>query len=180
MASGGQWTQARLASTKKFTDDFRCQLCLQSPGTLEHRYHCAATRPTQGWIKTNKDAEQLLAELPPDQRHLLITRGLLFCRIQQAPSAVADFRWVVHPPADIPTDARFYIDGSAFDPTIKSITKVGFAVVVVASSGQLLGVGLGLDSRFCWCRNVGTLHSAGIQRRRSLYRDGLPWSPHWD
>ena len=40
-------------------------------------------------------------------------------------------------------DVRFYVDGSAMDPTLKALTSVGFAIVVVASDGELLGVVLG-------------------------------------
>ena len=47
--SGGQWPQTRLASTKRWVDDDRCQLCLLAPGTLAHRHRCPTTRPAGGW-----------------------------------------------------------------------------------------------------------------------------------
>ena len=38
--SGGQWTQARMASVKEWTNDAACQLCHEATGTLLHRHEC--------------------------------------------------------------------------------------------------------------------------------------------
>ena len=142
--SGGQWPQARLASTRSFTDDDRCQLCLQEQGTLEHRYHCTVTRPPDGWVKPHSDSQQLIDSLPAEQRHLLRTRGLLFARAASSLlSQEANLVWLLEPPEIMPDDVRFYVDGSAMDPTLKFFTSVGFAIVVVAFDGALLGVALG-------------------------------------
>ena len=45
---GGQWPQARLASTRKFTSVSECQLCHAAVGTLAHRHECPATAPPEG------------------------------------------------------------------------------------------------------------------------------------
>ena len=102
--SGGQWTQSRLASVRKFTDDARCQLCLMSEGTLEHRYHCPVSRPADGWITDDADAAQIITDLPEQQRYWLITRGLLFHSMPAAPEQRTTFQWLMHPGPDIDSD----------------------------------------------------------------------------
>ena len=64
------------------------------------------------------------------------------CRIGSPLLGVdASLHWLRPPPTDIPADSRFYVDGSAMDPSIKAITTVGFAIVVVSQAGELLGLG---------------------------------------
>ena len=75
---------------------------------------------------------------------MLLTRGLLFTRAASSlPSQQANLQWNFPPPENMPLDARFYVDGSAMDPTLKGLTSIGYAIVVVASDGALLGVALG-------------------------------------
>ena len=48
--TGGQWAQGKKASIEAFkVTDARCQLCLESVGTLPHRFECSKTKPTAGW-----------------------------------------------------------------------------------------------------------------------------------
>ena len=65
----------------------------------------------------------------------------------------ADFQWLRKPNDDLPPDARFYIDGSAMDPTVKHLTQVGYSIVIVGADGDLLGVGLGTPPH--WIHNSG-------------------------
>ena len=143
--SGGQWPQARLFSAKKFAvSDDLCQLCGQATGTLEHRYSCATTRPLAGWIESNPDAEQFISGLPDSQRLTLRTRGVLLRRLTlPEPAVEASLHWRIPWPDDIPEGSKVYIDASAMDATCKPLTRLGFAIVVVASSGELLALGYG-------------------------------------
>ena len=68
----------------------------------------------------------------------------MFTRVASSlPSQEVNLRWTLDPPETMPDDVRFYVDGSAMDPKLKAITSVGFAIVVIASDGALLGVALG-------------------------------------
>ena len=93
--TGGQWPQARIAAMRTYehgpANDDRCQLCLQCPGTLEHRYNCSVTRPVDGWIASDRDSEQLLAGLSSLQRLCLRTRGIMLCRMPPPPPSDASF-----------------------------------------------------------------------------------------
>ena len=65
--SGGQWPQARLASAERFAiQDNQCRLCRAAIGTLAHRYDCPASRPPDGWLKPDPDAEQIIADTAKD------------------------------------------------------------------------------------------------------------------
>ena len=46
---GGQWSQARLASTGRWTNVSSCGFCGCDPGTLDHRHICPAILPDTGW-----------------------------------------------------------------------------------------------------------------------------------
>ena len=75
--SGGQWSQARLASTRKWTDDHLCQLCSAAQGTLLHRHHCPTTTPYGGWPRPTEAVQTFLDKISPERKELLTTRGLL-------------------------------------------------------------------------------------------------------
>ena len=71
-ACGGQWTQARKAAVTRFgIDDNRCQLCLNSVGTLEHRFCCETTRPEGGWPPPPPAASLALTSLS-EQRQSMV------------------------------------------------------------------------------------------------------------
>ena len=59
------------------------------------------------------------------------------------PSLEASLHWRIPLPDDIPEGCKFYIDASAMDAACKPLTRLGFAIVVVASSGELLALGYG-------------------------------------
>ena len=65
--------------------------------------------------------------------------------MSQPPPPDASFQWVLQPPLDLQPDVRFYIDGSATDPTVKQLTQVGFSIVVVGIDGDLIGIGCGMQ-----------------------------------
>eukprot|EP00973_Karenia_brevis_P047120 6539804-Karenia_brevis.AAC.1 len=75
--SGGQWTQARVASVRDWADDTSCQLCGAEYGTLLHRHECPATMPSGGWQSPPENVQQFFDKLDPKRRLLLTTRGLL-------------------------------------------------------------------------------------------------------
>jgi hypothetical protein len=61
----GQWTQTRRASVPFFgITDNRCQLCLQHPGTIAHRFVCTATCPKQGWPAEPASSKLATSEPP--------------------------------------------------------------------------------------------------------------------
>ncbi len=144
--SGGQWPQARLYSTRRWTDDKRCQLCLGCDGTLEHRQECPATRPHEGWQSPTKRVQDFVQALHPSRRTLLQTRGLLSLRVRATPPPERDtFEWVVYDPNGIDANARWYIDGSMFDGKYgHAFLRTGFAIVVVSQSNDLLAYGFGI------------------------------------
>ena len=78
---------------------------------------------------------------------------MMFCRMPQLPHSDASFQWVRQPPLDLQPDVRFYIDGSATDPTVKQLTQVGFSIVVVSIDGDLIGIGCGTPPP--WIDNSG-------------------------
>ena len=143
--SGGQWPQARLFSAKKFdVQDDLCQLCRGAAGTIEHRYQCPATRPSSGWIQRNPDAEQFINALNPLHRLALTTRGIMMPKVViPPPAAEACLHWHLPLPECIPELTTFYIDASAMDADCKPLARLGFAIVVVAPSGELVALAYG-------------------------------------
>ena len=98
-ATGGQWCQARVASTKAWTDDARCQLCLQETGTLHHRRYCAATMPTGGWPTPKGPAAEGIAKLSGRRLNFALERGFIFPIIMIKPQQVEhSYDWILPPP----------------------------------------------------------------------------------
>ncbi len=133
--SGGQWPQARIASTRKWTDDNLCQLCKEAVGTLAHRHNCRATKPVGGW-----------QPMPPECiRHSRQCETLFVLKLElPRPPPGYTFRWLLHPPEDLPQDAIWFIDGSLFDEARRFARRMGFGVVVIAAAGTLLAFGKGV------------------------------------
>jgi hypothetical protein len=141
---GGQWPQTRLVGTRKWTDDLRCQLCLGADGTLLHRHDCPATVPSTGWQQPSAEAETILAALGERRRFLLIARGLFVMRVQvPKPPCDETFQWLVEPPENKLSGARWFIDGSMFDEPRRFARRIGFGIVVTSCDGTLLGYGNG-------------------------------------
>ncbi len=141
--SGGQWPQTRLLVTRKWTDDPKCQLCQRADGTLLHRHECPATIPEGGWPAPSKRVQDFVQSLHPSRRHHLITRGLLSLKVRPGREPEFDsFKWLFGD-ADVPHDARWYIDGSLYDSRLGPFKRTGFAIAVVSSQGDLLAYGNG-------------------------------------
>jgi len=134
---GGQWPQARFAATRSWTDDSRCQLCLEATGILEHRLQCPATSPFGGWLEPSALASKALARLTEARRKLANTRGLLVLRVGVPTGPLnAEFKWLRAPPDVIPDDATWYIDGSMLGGRWVSLRRTGFGIAIVASDGS--------------------------------------------
>jgi hypothetical protein len=143
--SGGQWPQARLAGTRKWTSDDQCQLCQAAVGTLEHRHSCATTSPAEGWQRADDEACAFLDALEPNRRRVLCTRGVAAVVIKVPPAIGHDtFTWLVQPPDDVdPIGWTWFIDGSLMDEARVFARRAGFAIVVVDEKGSLVGCGRG-------------------------------------
>ena len=143
--SGGQWPQVRLAATRRFTDDDRCQLCLSHVGTLVHRYTCPATMPVEGWRHDSCDDIKAALKLDDHQLHVLLTRGiaLSFIHIPPRPDRES-LHWLCGSGDNLDANATVYIDGSATDPTEPEISRLGFALAIVNSDGHLCALANGV------------------------------------
>jgi hypothetical protein len=143
--SGGQWPQARLAATRKWVDDSRCQLCMTQTGTLDHRHSCDATRPLDGWQAAPGTAVELENSLCSERRLLLRTRGLLALKVVVPPAVRHDtFEWLRAPPPDGDSGTWvWYIDGSLVDEPRRFARRTGFAIVVLGEHGELVAFGFG-------------------------------------
>ena len=142
--AGGQWPQARLASTRKWIEDDKCQLCHHERGTLDHRLRCSATMPAEGWQKPPDAVARWMQQLAPERKQLLVTRGLLAIKVVVPPAVCgASFTWLHEPPEAEGSDWRWYIDGSLMDEPRRFARRTGFAVVVGSGNGQLVGLGSG-------------------------------------
>ena len=85
----------------------------------------------------------------PDRCRLLRTRGLLALRLPKPPAERAEwFTWQLDPPEDMGL-CTWYIDGSMLDGEWPDYRAVGFAVVVVSASRELLAYGHGCPPHWC-------------------------------
>ena len=149
--SGGQWPQTRRAAVPAWgIENKNCQLCHQEPGTLEHRWHCKATRPAEGWPREPEHAKLALARISQERRKLLQTRAMLTVRVPKPPAHHRSewFTWHLEPPDDI-NDAIWYLDGSMLNGEWADFRAVGFAIVVVSRSRELLAYGSGGPPHWC-------------------------------
>ena len=141
---GGQWPQARFAATRSWTDDSRCQLCLEATGTLEHRAHCPATMPIGGWPELPAQARKAVSRMSGARLKLASTRGLMAIRVAVPPGLLnAQFTWLRAPPDVIPDEAIWYIDGSMMGGRWVPLRRTGFGIAVIGNDGSLLGFGNG-------------------------------------
>jgi hypothetical protein len=149
--SGGQWTQTRRASVPRWqVTDLRCQLCLAAPGTLEHRYECTCTVPSEGWPPDPPKASLALKKVGQVRASALRTRGLLVMQMP-VPQHPADgwFKWLVAPGPHSNELHTWYMDGSMHDGSWVEYRAVGFGIVVVAPDHSLEAYGLGVPPRWC-------------------------------
>ena len=116
-------------------DSKECQLCLQQPGTLLHRFCCSKT------------LERFLATLSPDSRRLLQTRGLLMLKVPIRPwNEDGSFRWLIPPSLNSTAcdDATWYFDGSMLYGKWSALRSTGFGIAVISKDGGVLGIGIGI------------------------------------
>ena len=154
--SGGQWPQTRRASVPRWEiSDLRCQLCLDAPGTLQHRHECTCTMPPGGWPPHPPKAALALGQIGQVRADLLRTRGLLVMRFPSPPRSVDGwFSWLVTPPADSNELYTWYLDGSMLDGNWTEFRAVGFGIVVVAPDRSLAAYGMGAPPE--WCRTAAS------------------------
>ncbi len=150
--NGGQWTQMRKASVEKFgITDGRCQLCLEAPGTAEHRFTCRMTMPKQGWPSPPPAAAKALNTVGSRRREILKHRGLLALRL---PPRIRDqsgeFSWLVSPHGHASLDeAIWYFDGSMLMGKWRPFRVTGYGIAVVTTDGTLIGYGFGWPPSWC-------------------------------
>jgi hypothetical protein len=71
--------------------------------------------PTGGWPQASTQPGQFIAQLDLARKNIAHDRALLCTRIIVPPPPVAEnFNWLMHPPADIPANARLP-DDTVFD-----------------------------------------------------------------
>ena len=150
-AIGGQWTQTRKASVPAFgISDTRCQLCLDEPGTTEHRFHCTKIMPACGWGEKPAKASLVLARLSETRKTYLRHRGLLVLRLPAPPiSFEGTFTWLKQPSELVTTEACWHFDGSMLDGKWKPYRSTGFGIVVTSPDGDLLAYGRGQPPHWC-------------------------------
>jgi hypothetical protein len=142
--TGGQWTQSRLASHRRWTDDSACQLCKEHVGNVSHRRMCPATLPIGGWSQPREEAGKFLAQLEPSRKRIAMDSGIILTRIVLAPAPIEeDFRWLLSPPEDFDTSWIWYIDGSFVGRGLPGAGRTGFSIVVVQYDGTLVAYGNG-------------------------------------
>ena len=148
--AGGQWPQAKKARVKAWRiTDPNCQLCGESVGTLAHRFECRITRPNEGWPAHPESADHALTRMGAGRRAILQTHGLSCVKVPvDVRPKEGTFEWLSAQPDVTRSDLVWYTDGSCSDPTSPETARYGFAVVVVSTSGELLGYGAGTPPDF--------------------------------
>ena len=142
--NGGQWPQARLASTRKWTTENLCRLCGKCAGTIAHRQECEMLMPHGGWQQMPPHTFHVIHDLSKRRQTLLRTRGALVMKIRSPkPPEHEWFQWHKDPGDDIPENARWYIDGSLVHGKWEFARRTGFGVAIVDAAGKLIGFGAG-------------------------------------
>ena len=171
--SGGQWTQTRKFAVRPWQlKDNRCQLCLEEPGTIAHRFSCKLTAPTGGWPAAPKGTSACISRLDARRRTLLIERGLLVLRLPKPPERQASFQSLWRSTDCFPDDVTWYIDGSMFHRDIAEWRATGYSVVVHSRSQGLLAFGGGVPPPWCntaaaaeaWALLMAISHSVALPR----------------
>ena len=163
---GGQWTQVRKASVPSWAIvDNRCQLCLQSPGTYEHRFLCSSILPQGGWPEPPAEAKLALNRLSGTRKQHLNHHGLLVLRLPAPPrSDDGYFKWIVKPATDNYESASvcWHFDGSMLNGRWKSLRSTGYGIVLTLANGQLLGYGYGSPPH--WCRTAAAAEAWALHQ----------------
>ena len=142
--------------------DLRCQLCFSAPGTLEHRYVCEKTQPSEGWPPDPPKACLALSKVGQVRADSLRTRGLLVMRLPSLErSAEGWFRWLSPPGPDCNELFTWYLDGSLHDGAWADYRAVGFGLVVVAPDRSLAAYGHGVPPS--WCQTAAAAEAWALQ-----------------
>jgi hypothetical protein len=138
--TGGQWPQTRKAKLPGFVGDNLCQLCHQSPGTAEHRFCCATTKPREGWTPLDTDAKRFIGTLSSDRADTLQNRAALTVQIPIAQPQIESngWRWITGPPPCNLEDLTWVIDGSRKYASHWTLTTTGCGVAVLGKHGELV------------------------------------------
>ena len=75
--NGGQWTQSHKAKLPEWQHGDKCQLCLREKGTPEHRLHCSAIVPDEGWPAPLRRFAAFFSELSAVRFATLRNRAVL-------------------------------------------------------------------------------------------------------
>ena len=138
-----------MSSVPGWTDDNRCQLCLDAVGIFSHRLTCRAIRPFDGWEPPPPECNNVLSGLQTCRSEFLSTRGLFTLKVRAPlPPEGGTFTWILSPPDLVPENAVWYIDGSLFDEPRRFARRTGFALVVTLVDGTLVGFGNGMPPRW--------------------------------
>ncbi len=171
--SGAQWSQTRKFAVRPWQlQDDRCQLCMEEPGTIAHRFSCNKTAPTGGWPAAPPEANFCLSRLDHRRRTLLKERGLLILRLPRPAARQASFQWLWRDTEEFPEDATWYIDGSLFHKDIPEWRSTGYSIVVHSRSQGLLAFGGGVPPPWCatapaaeaWALLIALLNAVELPR----------------
>ena len=125
---------------------------MQETGTLEHRFHCAATMPEGGWPEPPPKARPALQKLNAGRLKLLQTRALLVLRVPiMTPKAEGDIMWLLEPNFnDAGMDAAvWFFDGSMLNGKWMPLRSTGFGIAVVSRAGKLMACARGCPPHWC-------------------------------
>lgn len=163
--SGGQWSQTRRAKVaKEGINDKRCQLCLSQLDTLSYRCSSRCTVPPEGWPQPLAKAALVLGRIGVDRVDMLRARVLLVLELPAPPAHHEGwFHWFMAPPPEADDCYTWCLDGSMRDGDWTDYRAVGFAIVMVAPSGNLAAYGPGVPPSWCataaageaWALHIG-------------------------
>jgi len=162
--SGGQWPQARLFGTRRWTTEQQCQLCKAAVGTLKHRQLCTVTRPALGWQSVPDKAKVFADQLSSSSFEALATRGVVIVRANVPPARQEEhIQWVMPLGRHVDeSTVTWYIDGSLLDGPRNLLGRTGAGFVGVLDDGELVAYGHATPPR------MDHHHSRG--RRRGPFR----------
>jgi len=111
--------------------------------------------------------------LDATRRRLMQSQGLFLLRTQVSKQRPGGwFRWLKQPVEDVPDDAVWYVDGSLYDGPSKLLGVTGYAIVVVARDGRLLGCASGAPPH--WITTAGAAEAYATYKVLAL----SPFVPH--
>jgi len=105
--------------------------------------------------------------LTPRRENLMVNNGLFALRAKFTRQRPAGwFRWLRRPHGDFPDTAKWYVDGSLMDGPSRLMAVTGYAIVVVAADGALLGCAYGAPPS--WITTAGAAEAYAFYKVLSL------------